>query len=438
VKVRKYLKKVVFLSAVFVLTSCSKEGADYIDNRSNFPPNWHSNESLSPIGYNTIDSIRAIRNTSVAPFGTRVDANYGTFRSSFYASYQTTLTSKSFSFSTVDSIVLIMPYYASIPKYGQCNQPFSVEVYEMTEGIATDPNSKKISYAYSPILLGTKSNFIPNTKDSVLDAGVNSAPAIRIPLNNSFANRLIAPGSYASDADFQTNLKGLYIKSSANTTTNGFVMLSISSDNVLRIYGKNASGVAVTSDFTAGGSNSPTVNEYLHDNSSVARTASLNSNRIIGDNLLYSHGLNGYVPVINLPDLSDFTKTKSIFKAELSIYVIDTGVYNAGNLGIMYLDTTGTKEFVLPDELHKKGFLISIKDTTISGLYCKEFKYNIGMHLNRVITNTSISKKLRVYSAPLILSNNVTKFSDYIPTGIVIGGSGHPASPKLKLYYTDI
>lgn len=429
---------IYLLSAFLILNSCSKEGSDFIDDTSNFPLNWKPDSSYNAIGYNTLDSIRAIRNTSVAPFGTRVGANFGTFRSSFYASYQTTLTSKSFGFSSVDSIVLIIPYFSSTPKYGPCDQQFNVEVYEMTEGLETDPNSKKVSYAISPTILGSKNNFIPNTSDSVLDGGVKTAPAMRITLNNSLATKIIAPGTYASDADFQNILKGLYVRSSSNSTTNGFVMLSIASDNVLRIYGKNTTGTQITADFTTGGSSSPTVNEYLHDNSSPAKIASLNANTTAGDNLLYSHGLNGYVPVINLPDLTEFSKNKSIFKAELSLYVLDTGIYDAGNLGLMYLDTTGTKEFVLPDELYKKGFLVSAKQINIGGQTYKEYKYNIGMHLNRVLTNPSISKKIRIYSAPLLLSNNVTKFSDFIPTSVVIGGTGHPAKPKLKLYYTEI
>jgi Domain of unknown function (DUF4270) len=438
VRAHKLFKTIFSLSILFFIYSCSKDGTDFIDDTNTIPLGAKVDSSFGIIGFNTIDSIRSIRNTSVVPFGTKVDASFGTFRSSFYASYQTTLTSKTFGFSSVDSIVLIIPYFSNTPKYGPCNQPFNVEVYEMTEGIETDPNSKKVSYAYSPLLLGSKNNFIPNISDSVFDGGIKTSPAIRITLNNSLASRIIAPGTYASDAEFQNVLKGLYVRSSSNNSTNGFVMLSIASDNVLRIYGKNTGGNAITADFTTGGSSSPTVSEYLHDNSSQAKITSLNTNVTSGDNLLYSHGLNGYVPVITLPNLTDFSKNKSIFKAELSIYILDTGVYNAGNLGLMYLDTTSTKEFVLPDELHRKGFLISTKDVTISGQTYKEYKYNIGMHLNRVLTNSSISKKIRIYSAPLLLSSSVTKFSDFIPTSVIIGGGGHSAKPKLKLYYTDI
>lgn len=437
-KAHKKLLLYSCLSFLVFHVSCSKEGSDFIDNTSDFPLNWKASDAFEIIGYNGLDSIRAIRNSSVMPFGTKVDANFGTFRSSFYASYQTTLTSKTLNFNTVDSIVLIVPYFAQTPKYGAADKPFSVEVYEMTESIETDPASKKVSYSYSPTVLGSRTNFIPAVNDSTLDGSAKAAPSIRIQLNTSLANKIVAPGTYASDADFQSVLKGLYVRSSGNTNTNGFVLLSIGSDNVLRIYGKNASGTSITADFTTGGSNSTTINEYLHDKMSQARITSLNTNPTIGDNLLYSHGLNGYAPVISLPDLSSFSKNKSIFKAELSLYSIDTGLLRVENMGLMYLDSLGTKEFVLPDELYKKGFLISIKDTTIAGQSCKEYKYNIAMHINRLINNPNISRKIRVYSAPLIISSSVTKYSDFLPSSVILGGTGSAAKPKLKIYYTEI
>lgn len=425
------------LNLFIILASCSKEGSDFIDDTP-IPLGAKVDTSFEIIGYNSIDSIRSIRNTSVVPFGTKVDGNYGTFRSSFYASYQTTLTSKSFSFSSVDSIVLIIPYFSNTPKYGAANQPFSVEVYEMTEGIETDPNSKKMSYTYSSGLIGSKYNFIPNVKDSIIDIGGKIPAAIKIPLNLSLANKIIAPGSYASDAELQNIFKGLYVRSSSNSNTNGFVLLSISSDNIIRIYGKNSGGLSITSDFSTGGSNSTTVNEYIHDPASIARTSSINPNRTTGDNLLYTHGLNGYVPTLILPDLSIYSKTKSIFKAELSLYSIDTSILSVESFGLMYLDTAGNKEFLLPDELYKKKFLISTKDTIISGKACKEYKYNIAMYLNRLISTPGISRKIRVYSAPLLISNSVTKYSDFLPSSAVIGGTGHIAKPKLRIYYKDI
>lgn len=137
-KAHNLTKTICQLFILISLYSCSKEGADFIDNTSNFPLNWKSNDSLVVIGYNALDSIRAIRNTSVVPFGTKLDMHYSTFRSSYFASYQTTLSSKSFTFASVDSIVLIIPYYATTPAYGSANQTFSMEVYEMTEGIETD------------------------------------------------------------------------------------------------------------------------------------------------------------------------------------------------------------------------------------------------------------------------------------------------------------
>lgn len=432
---RQYL--IIYFLCVIFLSSCSKDGGSYLDDTSSFPFGWKVDQMSNIIGTNSFDSIRAIRNTSVTAFGTSVDNSYGTFRASFFASYQTTLTSKSFNFSSIDSIVLILPYFASNSQYGGLNRPMSIEVYEMTESIDTDPNSKKKTYAYSTSVIGSKLNFVPAPKDSVIEGTRNVAPSIRIPLNSALAARLVAPGSYANDADFQAIFKGLYVRSSANTSTNGFVMLSLGSDNVIRIYGKNTSGTEVTADFSTGGSSSTTISEYIHDHTSLAYSASFNSNSATGDNILYSHGLNGYVPTIRIPDIKSYAKNKSIFKAELSIYSIDTGLFTTSSLGLMYLDTNKL-EFVLPDELYKKGYEISTKDTLIGGQSCREYKFNIAMYLNRWINSNNMTGSIRVYSAPLIINSGVTKFSDFLPTRTIIGGTGHLAQPSLKIYYTEI
>lgn len=432
---RSYYSFIIIFLAISFLCSCSKDGTDLIDSTTNFPLNWKSNDSIPLVAYSVKDSIRAIRNTSIAPVGVSIEPNFGTFRASFYANYQTTLTSKSFSFTSIDSVVLIIPYYHTTPTYGKANQPFSLEVYEMTEDIVTDAKSTKMTYAYNSTVLGAKT-FTPNYIDSIVDNGVKTPPAVRIALSNTLGTKLIAAGTYSSDAQLREIFKGLYVRTSSNTSTNGFIMLSTGTDNILRIYGKNASGSVITSDFSTGGANSTTINEYLHDNTSLAYQSTVNPNTTLGDNLLYSHGLTGYFARIKLPDLSSFIEDKNIFKAELSLYSVDTTYKQSADLGLMIVDSLG-KEYPIPDEIYKNNFLISIKDTLISGITCVEYKYNIGFFINRLAIRPTGYSYLNIYSERLSFgTNTVTKFSDYVPSRLVMGGSTHPAKPKLKLYYT--
>ena len=169
--------------------------------------------------------------------------------------------------------------------------------------------------------------------------------------------------------------------------------------NIVRIYGKNSAGAAIFSDFQTGGSSSTTVNQFSHDIQSTAQLAATNANTILGDQILYNHGLSGFYNKITLPRLDTFVTNKNIFKAELSIYSIDSGIQASTFLGLLVEDSTG-KEFVVPDELYEQSFLISVKDTTISGIACIQYKYNVGMFLNRVAISQGVYKSINIYSAP--------------------------------------
>lgn len=435
-RVRERSLPIIF-SVLFVIfiSSCQKT-EDYVDNSTIFPIGWNSTELPNIITYNVKDSLTNFINTSVAPFGTVIDGNFGTMRTSFYLSYQTTLTSKSFSFTSIDSAVLIMPYYNSLPNYGSADKPFSAEVYEMTEAFEPISGSKKISYAYNNTPIGSLLNFTPKVYDSIYDGTVKTAAAIRIKLNNSFAQKLIAPGSYADDAAFQTVLKGIYIRSTASSSTNGFIMLSLENDNKIKIYGKNSTGESIISEFTTGGTNCTTVNEYLHDNSSLAASASNTSNSATGDDKLFNAGLTGYFNKLKLPDFKTLALEKNIFKVELSLYRLDSG-YSSSSPGIMFLDSTTGKEYPIPDEYYNQSFVVSVKDTLIAGIKCKEFKYNIGLLANRMMNNSIKTNTLNIYSAPLsIFSSSTSKLSTFLPSTMVLGGTLNAARPRIKIYYT--
>jgi hypothetical protein len=427
------------LLLILIISSCQKS-EDYFDNTASYPQGWMSSELSNIVAYNVKDSLTDFINTSIAPLGTVIDGNFGTMRTSFYISYQTTLTSKSFSFASIDSAVLVMPYYTSYAKYGAADKPFSIEVYEMTEAFESITGTKKISYAHNSSPIGSKSNFIPNVTDSVYDGVKKSPAAIRIPLAASFAQKIIAPGSYADDAAFQAVVKGIYVRSTATTSTNGFVMLSIESDNKIKIYGKNAAGESIVSEFTTGGTNCTTINEYLHDNASLAASATTSANMTTGDNTLYNAGLTGYYNKLKLPDFRALAADKNIFKVELTLYRLDSG-YFASSPGILFVDSVSGREIPIPDEYYAQSFVISTKDTVIGGNKCKEYKYNIGLLANRINSNASSNRirtnTLNIYSAPLsILRSSTSKLSTFLPSRLVLGGSTHAARPRIKIYYT--
>jgi hypothetical protein len=139
-----------------------------------------------------------------------------------------------------------------------------------------------------------------------------------------------------------------------------------------------------------------------------------------------------------MPDLSEFAKDKVIFKAELSYYTIDTGFSKTSSLGIVYVDSSTNREFALADDFFRQKYLISNGATNVGGIPSIEYKYNIGLFVNEILKGTYKTKLLNIYSAQVSQNNSgLTKFSDFFPSRVVLGGSGNGLKPKLKIYYID-
>ena len=416
------MHKIFLLASAFSLAILScKKGDDFIDNTAQFPLGWKSSDSFQIIAYNMKDTLGNIMNVGTTQFGTLIDPNFGKVQAGFFANFQTTLNSTSFSFSSIDSAVLVLPYLSGIPKYGKCDQPFDIYVYELTEALETTSTSKRMNYNYDANPVGTKLGYTANTSDSVLDGSSLSAPSIRINLSSSFASKLTTR-SYTDDADFQSVFRGLYIKP-GNNSTNGFLMINLGTSLRIKIYGKNSSGTPVLSEFQTGGTKSTTVNQFTHDNSSIAYSASQTPNTVSGDAKLYNHGVFGYYSQLVLPNITDFGKNKEIFKAQLTLYSLDTGFQGSSELGIMYIDSVRNREAATYDDLYKLNHRESVKDTVIAGIPTRRFVYNIGMHINGMISGQLPGRKFNLYSAPLAnTSSGSSKFSNLLPSRIILAG----------------
>ncbi len=422
---------------VFILTAC-KKGENFIDNTSQYPLGWKSTDSFPIVAYNVKDTLGSIVSIGTGPLGVTIDPIFGKMQAAFYVNFQTTLSSASFSYSNVDSIILILPFNRSIPKYGSINVPMDVLVYEMTEGIEATIDSKKDNYSYNPTLVGSLTNFIPNTTDSIVDGATKSGPGLRIPLSMALANRIIGGGPYADDASFQAILKGLYIKTSDNNT-NGYLMISQTSNLKLRIYGKNNSGDPIASDFVTGSNNSTTVNQFRHDNSSIAAQAANTADKINGDAKLYNAGIYGYYSKLRIPNLVDFAKTKNIFKAELTIFALDTGLRSSASFGLTRMDSFTKRELPIKDEQNGQNYVSQVKDTMIAGSPVRMITYNIGMQLTYLANQLEYGNEFNLYSAPIVIGANstISRLTDFIPSKGVLGGKMQPFAPKLTLYYVD-
>jgi hypothetical protein len=413
----------VFLSIV-LLQSCSKS-SDFTSSDS-FPFDWMINDTFEILGSTKRSTEHSLRNLRICALGIADDANFGLTKAGFYADYETTLTSTSFSFAAIDSIRLIIPISS---KLGPMDQSLDLAVYELTERIVATKADSFIEYAYNNTPIGQKSNIIVNSKDSILDGSFKIGPSVTIPLNISFANKLIAKGSYASQEELKTVFNGLFVVPTSSTPTNGMAIIQLSSSNKIKIYGKNNAGQSIISEFITGGTNSTTVNYSKNSYNGTAET--MINQPSSSQNNFYLMGTRGYYGELNIPNINAFIKNNNIFKAELELTVSDTGFFTP-KIGLVYYDSIKKTEQSLDDYyINPSKFMPGVQN--INGT--RKFVFNISYFINKMASQNS-AFTLRIYSNE-IEDNSFLKFnfSKLYPNRIVIAGNNQANKPKLKLYY---
>ena len=413
----------VFLSIV-LLQSCSKS-SDFTSSDS-FPFDWMINDTFEILGSTKRSTEHSLRNLRICALGIADDANFGLTKAGFYADYETTLTSTSFSFTSIDSIRLIIPISS---KLGAMDQSIDLAVYELTERIVASKADTFKEYTYNNTPIGQKSNVIINFKDSVTDGTFKIGPSITVPLNISFANKLIAKGSYASQEEFKTVLNGLLVIPTSSSSTNGMAMIQLSSSNKIKIYGKNNAGQSIISEFITGGTNSTTVNYSKNSYNGTAET--MLNQPSSSQNNFYLMGTRGYYGELNIPNINAFIKNNNIFKAELELTVSDTGFFTP-KIGLVYYDSIKKTEQSLDDYyINPSKFMPGVQN--INGT--RKFVFNISYFINKMASQNS-AFTLRIYSNE-IEDNSFLKFnfSKLYPNRIVIAGNNQANKPKLKLYY---
>lgn len=384
------------------------------------------NDSFEIVGSTKRSTEHSLRNLRICALGVADDANFGLTKSGFYADYETTLTSTSFSFTSIDSIRLIIPISS---KLGVVDQAMDLAVYELTERIVASKADSFIEYAYNNTPIGQKSNVIVNFKDSVIDGTFKIGPSITIPLSVSFANKLIAKGSYASQEEFKTVLNGLLVVPTSSSPTNGMAMIQLSSSNKIKIYGKNNGGQSIISEFITGSTNSTTVN--YSKNSYNGTAESMINLPSSSQNNMYLMGTRGYYGELKVPNINAFVKNNNIFKAELELTVSDTGFFTP-KIGLVYYDSIKKTEQALDDYyVNPSKFMPGVQN--VNGT--KKYIFNISYFINKMASQNS-AFTLRIYSNE-IEDNSFLRFnfSKLYPNRIVIAGNNQMNKPKLKLYY---
>ena len=340
----------------------------------------------------------------------------------------------------IDSVVLVLDYVES---YGDTNTAQTINVYELDQSNNNKFRSdssyliRENTLTYSN-LLGSKTFFPRNLKDSVKAYKDTTAKQLRIRLSNSFGTRLLGYDSsgnngYASDSIFKSKFKGFALQSmGSGNAVMGFDLTGVNTK--LAIYYKYENRVVPTVQklettvtyFTFSG-NSAVANYVQRDYSGTPLLAAL-FNGNAPDPLVYIQGSPGTFANIRIPALSTLSN-RVIHRAELiveQLYDPSDTVYRTPDY--LYLDaadptiTASNYKFrTIPYDLAftSSGALnlglfgsvpVNAKDD--SGNPIKVWKFNISRYVQHVLTRTQSLYDLRL-SAPFTLNEQFG-----IPPGI--------------------
>ena len=374
-----------------------------------------------------------------------------------YAQFRLLTTSPNFESTTLDSIVLSLPYDVNERHYGNIDGPQTITVSRLSESMDAAEEIRSTKRFETDRVLGTKT-FIPNFADSlnilvpsgdtILEEIVR--PQLRISLNSEFGNELLnSADKMTGIEDFLDYFKGLEIKGSGNT--DAIISFALSAASMTLYYTQEDSifdendifqgieDVAKRYVFAVNSFSAKSV-YFFNDRTGIGQdrieapvNRYMNNNN---DSLLFVQSTQGTMAKITFPYLDNLAGA-IINKAELILTVA-----NRENL----------TDFGLPEQLIATSLIDSnyvvIEDMAVSLSTAGNFAI-FGGTANTETTNdesvTTYKINITGHFQDVVdgLVGNELYITTYpkpqVASRVVLGGAGHSTYPiRLKLNYTKL
>lgn len=226
----------------------------------------------------------------------------------------------------LDSVILVLPY-DTVNAYGDFKDPFSIEVYEITESISNDETYYTDTTFLTEVTPLAAKMFQANIRDSLtltlpntdnIEEQQRVVPQLRIPLGADFANRLFTTDSltYESDSLFLETFKGFYLKPITETGSMlSFDLTSAAIAGVDMFFHENDTSF-IRFHFPI---DRVAVPNFVKDRTG-SDVQKVLDDPIAKDSLFFIQGLTGFRAKIELPDLSSLGDI-IINKAEMEFTV---------------------------------------------------------------------------------------------------------------------
>lgn len=430
------IKQLALLASILILAlyACKEPegiGLDVLPDGEEMPIAWIDTFTIEAKTVR-FDSVRTSgRGTyAIGDFG---DPIFGRVQSQLYTQYKLNALPGPFNSSyTVDSVILNLDYAGSYGRIDKLRGEQHIGVFEITEdldetgtyysddtltGVSTTPLGEKI---FTPDLL----NDIRLPYDT-LDT------SMRIKLDKSLGERIVASDSLNDNESFSNDFKGLAVRSLRNMVApdfGGILFIDINSqDSRLELYYHTDED---TLNYLFNINNNNAVYTQVSHQFSTEVADAISGGYPAGEEKLYVQSLAGTRIRINFPHLRNLNNLGAVAvnKAEIVLPVDENSLDDFGLPPILTVNSinAGDSAFVINDQLEPNGI------NYYGGIYDsdnKEYVFNVARHIQSILSNPDqFDYGLYISSLNAVDSKRG-----------VYNGPKHPTTPlKLRMTYTII
>jgi hypothetical protein len=304
--------------------------------------------------------------------------------------------------------------------------------------------------------------------DSIFPKKERAANQLRIKLDNSFGQRLLAFDStkeFKNDSAFNSYFNGFAIVPQNNASGNSLVGVNLTDTNTkLAFYYRYKNGGTVdTVTYLKTSSLSASAN-YITRDYSNSQLATYQGGTA-PDNLVFIQNTPGTYATVKIPALKNVTN-RVVHRAELIVeQVYSPSAATLRPPDILYLDafdSSKSRYRSIPYDVavspgaqppffnlsNVAAFgMVGKKSTDATGNSISTWKFNITRYIQHVLTQTEPLQDLRLYS-PFIIRNYIDSYnlagilfgnSSYAIGQVQVGGGNHATQPmRLRIIYSRL
>lgn len=371
----------------------------------------------------------------------------------------------------LDSVVLVLGWQGT---YGDTNTMQRFRVYEMDQAnnFTSDSNYliREQSFTYSS-LLGQKTFFPYQLKDSVKVFSDTSKNQLRIRLSDAFGNRLLksydTSNAYSSDSAFDSKFKGFAVESDPSFGGNALMAFGFENEPNTKL--------AIYYRFNRDNKQDTTVSYFIvtpvtashnyiqRDYTGSPFLASLGGST--PDNLLYLNNVPGSYGSVKIPGLENLSN-RIVHRAELimeQVYDVSDKTFVLPNaLFLDMYDSTISKYKVVPYDFIPDNSGVAVErfgiygrnSVDISGNLIREWRFDLSRYVQNILTKKINPHPIRLithrFLVEQIRTNNAANSGNFTPFGVEInrisgvgrvrlGGGNHPTQKmRLRIIYSKI